>query len=74
MSSEEGLRPETSSGEKDRVRLINRFVGKRYEVLEFVGEGPLLSAFRSRDQQLNRIVTLKTLRSDYQNRPELVDS
>ena len=74
MSSEEGLRPETSSGEKDRVRLINRFVGKRYEVLEFVGEGPLLSAFRSRDQQLNRIVTLKTLRSDYQNRPELVES
>lgn len=74
MSSDEGLRPETSLGEKDRVRLINRIIGKRYEILEFVGEGPLLTAFRARDQQLNRIVTLKTLRSDYQSRPELIGS
>ena len=39
-----------------------------------MGEGPLLIAFRSRDQQLNRIVTLKTLRSEHSRRSELIES
>lgn len=74
MSSNESLGSEGRTTEKDRVRLINRVVGKRYEVLECVGEGPILTAFRSRDQQLNRIVTLKTLRSELQERAPLLES
>lgn len=74
MSSNESLGSESRTTEKDRVRLINRIVGKRYEVLECVGEGPILTAFRSRDQQLNRIVTLKTLRSELQERTPLLES
>jgi eukaryotic-like serine/threonine-protein kinase len=80
MSSEEPLgtdgrvEADGRATEKDRVRLINRIIGKRYEVLECVGEGPLLTAFRSRDQQLNRIVTLKTLRSELQGRASLIEN
>lgn len=74
VSSEEPLGAEGRTKDKDRVRLINRVVGKRYEVLECVGEGPVLTAFRSRDQQLNRIVALKTLRSELQDRPALLEA
>lgn len=59
--------------EPDRVRLINRIVGGRYEVLETVGDGPLLMAFRARDRQMNRIVTLKVVRSEFASRPPLLD-
>ena len=39
MSSEDALSVEPGSAEKDRVYLINRVIGKRYEVLEFAGDG-----------------------------------
>lgn len=59
--------------EPDRLRLINRIVAGRYEVLEALGDGPLTTAFRARDRQLNRIVALKSVRSSYGTRPPLVE-
>lgn len=41
--------------------LINRVLAGRYELLEMIGEGPLLAAFRARDRSLNRVVAVKTL-------------
>lgn len=58
--------------EADRIRLINRIVGGRYELLEAVGEGPLLTAFRARDRQQNRIVALKTLHTSFASQATLV--
>ena len=74
MPSEDAPTTDAAPADKDRVYLINRVVGKRYEVLEFIGEGPLLASFRTRDQQLNRIVTLKTLRSEYARRSDIIES
>ncbi len=41
--------------------LINRVLAGRYEILEFIGEGPLLAAYRARDRAQNRVVALKIL-------------
>ncbi len=41
--------------------LINRVLSGRYEILEFIGEGPLLAAYRTRDRSQNRVVALKVL-------------
>ena len=74
MPSDDAPTTDAAPADKDRVYLINRVVGKRYEVLEFLGEGPLLASFRTRDQQLNRIVTLKILRSEYAQRSDIIES
>ena len=41
--------------------LINKVLSGRYEILEFIGEGPLLAAYRARDKSQNRVVALKIL-------------
>lgn len=53
--------------------MINRIIAERYEVLEFIGDGPLLSAFRARDKALNRIVAVKTLRPVHTSQPTIVE-
>ncbi len=45
--------------------LVNRQVADRYEILEVLGEGPLLTAYRARDKQANRIVTVKAVRPEF---------
>jgi serine/threonine-protein kinase len=57
-----------------RTGMVNRIVAGRYEVLESLGEGPLLAAYRARDRSLNRIVTLKTVLPAYASSQEVVDS
>jgi hypothetical protein len=56
-----------------RTGLVNRLVAGRYEVLESLGEGPLLAAYRARDRSLNRIVTLKTVLPACAGNQEVVD-
>ncbi|MDX1933843.1 MAG: PASTA domain-containing protein [Capsulimonadales bacterium] len=48
-----------------RTGLVNRLLAGRYEVLETLGEGPLLTAYRARDRQVNRIVTVKAIRPQF---------
>lgn len=50
------------SGRTAGAGMINRVIGGRYEILETIGEGPLLAAYRARDRALNRIVAVKTVR------------
>jgi eukaryotic-like serine/threonine-protein kinase len=57
-----------------RSGLINRVLGGRYEVLEMLGEGPLLIAYRARDRAQNRIVTIKTLRPAFAEHREIVEA
>ncbi|MES2460202.1 MAG: protein kinase, partial [Armatimonadota bacterium] len=47
--------------ERSAAALINRVLSGRYEILEFIGEGPLLAAYRARDRAQNRVVALKIL-------------
>ena len=63
----------TSGGASAAPGMINRVVAERYEVLEAVGSGPLLQAFRARDRALNRIVAVKTLRPALAGQPGLVE-
>lgn len=51
--------------------MINRVVGNRYEVLETIGEGAVLAAFRARDRELNRVVALKVLRAALADRADV---
>lgn len=53
--------PAPSEAAAGAAALRNRVVAERYELLEAIGEGPLLQAFRARDRALNRIVAVKTL-------------
>jgi serine/threonine protein kinase len=55
--------PSTSGNASSRsaAALINRVLSGRYEILEFIGEGPLLAAYRARDRSQNRLVALKIL-------------
>src|SRR4028119_41864 len=53
-------RPESGAG-PGVVPPAGRVLAGRYEVLEALGTGPLLAAFRARDRALNRIVVVKTL-------------
>jgi serine/threonine-protein kinase len=53
--------------------MINRVVAERYEILEAIGEGPLLTAFRARDKALNRIVAVKMLRPVHAEQPAVVE-
>jgi serine/threonine-protein kinase len=65
-----------SGSTDDRARRpvgINQTVGGRYEILESLGEGPLLAAFRARDRQLNRIVALKLLRPPFDSNASLIE-
>ncbi len=54
-------RAEEHGGEPGVSTAIGRVLAGRYEVLEALGTGPLLAAFRARDRALNRIVVVKTL-------------
>jgi eukaryotic-like serine/threonine-protein kinase len=64
---------ETLTGKETDARQawINQVVAERYEVLEAVGETPYLWIFRVRDQQQNRIQTLRLLRGDVPEREEV---
>lgn len=55
-----------------RTNLVNRVLADRYELLETLGEGPLLGAYRARDRSLNRIVTVKVLLPAFAGRVAVV--
>ena len=50
-----------NSSVRSAPAMINRVLSNRYEILEFIGEGPLLAAYRARDKSQNRVVALKIL-------------
>ncbi|MBC8102644.1 MAG: PASTA domain-containing protein [Cytophagales bacterium] len=63
--------PSPGTATRPIAALINRVLTGRYEILEFIGEGPLLAAYRARDRAQNRVVALKILlpqrAADYAN-------
>lgn len=53
--------------------LINRILAGRYELLEMLGEGPLLAAYRSRDRVANRLVTVKVILPGFSERIDILN-
>ena len=61
MAAESNAGPDSTAATRPAAALINRILAGRYEILEMIGEGPLLSAFRARDRSQNRVVAIKIL-------------
>ena len=47
--------------------MINEVAGGRYEAVEKLGDGAIFAAYRARDRQRNRAVTLRVVRSELQS-------
>lgn len=52
--------------------MIGRMLGNRYEVLEQLGGGGMAIVFKGRDIFLNRLVTIKLMRSEYTSDEDFV--
>ena len=51
---------------------IGQMVGRRYRLVELLGEGSFDTAYRARDAQLNRDVALKLLKPEYADNVDFV--
>src|SRR5689334_7529527 len=49
----------------DQTTVINQLVHQRYEVVEKLGDSPLFSVFKARDQVQSRFVAVKSVQSPF---------
>ncbi len=52
--------------------MIGKLLGNRYEILEQLGGGGMAKVYKGRDTILNRLVTIKLLRSEYTSDEDFV--
>ncbi|MDQ1387442.1 MAG: eukaryotic-like serine/threonine-protein kinase [Acidobacteriaceae bacterium] len=48
-------------------------LGRRYEILQLLGEGGMGSVYRARDREVNRVVALKVIRPELSGNPAILD-
>jgi tetratricopeptide (TPR) repeat protein/predicted Ser/Thr protein kinase len=48
-------------------------LGRRYELLQLLGEGGMGSVYRARDREVNRIVALKVIRPELTGNPAIIE-
>ena len=73
QSSDSGLEAGGASAvQKRRAVGAGDVVGRRYELVEEIGEGGMATVFRARDRELRRDVAIKVLFPHLARRPEVV--
>jgi eukaryotic-like serine/threonine-protein kinase len=52
---------------------VGAILGRRYEILQLLGEGGMGSVYRARDREVNRVVALKVIRPELTGNPAILD-
>ncbi|MHB8216547.1 MAG: protein kinase domain-containing protein [Candidatus Sulfotelmatobacter sp.] len=52
---------------------VGAILGRRYEILQLLGEGGMGSVYRARDREVNRMVALKVIRPELTGNPAILD-
>ena len=51
---------------------VGAILGRRYEILQLLGEGGMGSVYRARDREVNRVVALKVIRPELTGNPAIL--
>lgn len=51
---------------------IDMLLGKRYRILQLLGQGGMGAVYKAQDLELDRVIALKTIRPDLEENPELL--
>jgi tetratricopeptide (TPR) repeat protein/TolB-like protein len=60
------------TGARTRELALLTLFGNRYEILELLGEGGMGRVYKARDRELDKVIALKTIRSEKGEDPEIV--